>query len=216
VRLLITGFEPFGGEAYNPSQACLPLLAEALARRGIGVQTAVLPVEIGRVPQELHMLLHDYDPDIYLGLGLAGGRPSLSIERVGVNVLDFEMPDNAGTVIQDEPIATGGPAAYFSTLPVRAMAQASSEAHVPMYVSNTAGAYLCNAALYLGLHWAHTANRPTVPGIGFIHLPFAAESAPRRPAPALPLEFMARGIGHALMAALEAGSAHPGQIGDQG
>ena len=166
--LLVTGFEPFGGLATNPSLE----VAKALDGRAVGdavVRGAVLPVHhAGTVPEVLR-LLDELDPAAIVHLGLAPGRARIALERVAVNVMDYDTADNAGYRARGEPCATGGPAAYFATLPLDAILAALLAEGIPAYVSNTAGTYLCNQTMYGTLH--ALAQRGHHVRAGFIHLP---------------------------------------------
>ncbi len=165
--ILVTGFEPVGGDAFNPSQA----VAQALAGRTIAgrrVVGAVLPCVFGRANEELRRLLRRHRPGLVVCLGLAAGRDEITPERVAINVDDARIPDNAGAQPVDRPIARGGPAAYFSTLPVKAIVAALRAAGPRASVSQTAGTFVCNHVFY-GLMRA-LARRPGVRG-GFVHVP---------------------------------------------
>ena len=146
MKILLTGFEPFGGSLVNPSAE----VVRALAGHQIGnvdLHTILLPVTCDGGPAMLLQAIESVEPDIVLCLGQAGGRSTLSLERVAINLLDFSMPDNAGKNMTDEPIIADGPAAYFATLPVRLLLTAIRKAGVPAELSLTAGAYLCNQVL---------------------------------------------------------------------
>jgi pyroglutamyl-peptidase len=168
MKLLITGFEPFGGSDVNPSCEALRVLGEA-PPDGIELHTALLPVEHRRGPEELLRNFEQNQPEAVICLGEAGRRMRLSIERVAVNLIDDQIPDNEGQLLVDSPVFPGGPAAYFVTLPVREMLQAILKAGVPAELSLTAGAYLCNQVLYTILHRL-AEERLSIPA-GFIHLP---------------------------------------------
>jgi pyroglutamyl-peptidase len=166
--LLVTGFEPFAGAVANPAEE----VAKALDGRAVGgavVRGAVLPVHHVEAGLWVARLLEEVAPAAIVHLGLAGGRARIALERVAVNVMDFDAPDNAGYRAQDEPCVVGGPAAYFATLPLGAILAALLADGIPAYVSNTAGTYLCNQTLYGTLHLLAT-RRLSVP-VGFIHLP---------------------------------------------
>jgi len=197
MKLLITGFEPFNGQTINPSRE----VAAALAERGIAgaeLRTLVLPVDAERAPELLLEAMDAWRPDAALCLGEAGGRASISIERVAVNLLDFRIPDNAGHQPVDVPAVEGAPDAYFSTLPTRAMFQAVRDAGVPAELSMTAGTYLCNLASFRLLHYAATKDLGC--RAGFVHLPFLPEQAAReqRAVPSMALETMLLGLEAAL------------------
>lgn len=162
-KILLTGFEPFGGSDVNPSEQVVKVLA-ADPPEGIDLVTAILPVERTAGPQRLLEAVQASQPQAVLCLGEASRRAVVSIERVAVNLLDYRIPDNSGQQCTDQPIFPDGPAAYFVTLPVRAMLAAVLAAGLPAELSLSAGAYLCNQVLYTLLH------TQSMPG-GFIHLP---------------------------------------------
>ena len=197
-RILLTGFEPFGGDPVNPSL----LIARALDGEvvaGARVEAVELPCVFHRALSALDEALARTRPVLAVALGLAAGREGLSIERVAINVDDARIPDNAGAQPVDEPIAPGGPAAWFSTLPIKAMAAELSAAGVPASVSQTAGTFVCNHVFY-GLQ-----QRLVGTGVrsGFIHVPLLPEQAARYPGkPVLALEDQVRGVRLALQVAL--------------
>jgi len=166
--VLVTGFEAFGGHAANPSLE----VAKALDGRAVGeavVRSAVLPVHHAEAAPQVSRLLDETDPLAVVHLGLAGGRARIALERVAVNVMDYDTPDNAGYRARGEPCVAGGPAAYFATLPVAAIVATLVAEGIPAYVSNTAGTYLCNQTMYGTLH--RLAQRRHPARAGFIHLP---------------------------------------------
>jgi pyroglutamyl-peptidase len=178
LRVLVTGFEPFGGEPVNPSmQAVLGLAADPPP--GIVLCTEILPVSQVRTPPALRAAVARDRPDVVIATGEASGRAEVSVERVGINVDDFRIADNDGLQPVDVPAVEGGPAAYFATIPVKAVTAALRAAGVPAHVSNTAGTHLCNHTLYLLGHLAAT----EYPGmrVGFLHLPALPEQAARHP-----------------------------------
>jgi pyroglutamyl-peptidase len=166
--LLVTGFEPFGGLSANPSLE----VAKALDGRAVGealVRSAILPVHHAEAAPQVARLLDETDPLAVVHLGLAGGRARIALERVAVNVMDYDTPDNAGYRAQGEPCVPGGPPAYFATLPLSAILAALLADGIPAYVSYTAGTYLCNQTLYGTMH--ALAERRGAARAGFIHLP---------------------------------------------
>jgi pyroglutamyl-peptidase len=168
--ILLTGFEPFGTYKDNPSRE----VAEALQGRavdGVSIRTAILPVHHARAAARVAELVQEVAPRAVVHLGLAGGRARLALERVAVNVMDFEIADNAGYRAAGEPCVAGGPAAYFSTLPLGPILEALTADGVPAYVSASAGTYLCNQTFYTTRHLleARGARTPA----GFIHLPLS-------------------------------------------
>lgn len=197
-RILLTGFEPFGGDPVNPSL----LIARALDGEvvaGARVVAVELPCVFHRALSALDEALARTRPVLAVALGLAAGREGLSIERVAINVDDARIADNAGEQPVDEPIAPGGPAAWFSTLPIKAMAAELNAAGVPASVSQTAGTFVCNHVFYgLQQRLAGTGVRS-----GFIHVPLLPEQADRYPGkPVLALAEQVRGIRLALGVAL--------------
>jgi pyroglutamyl-peptidase len=168
--LLVTGFEPFAGQSANPAEE----VAKALDGRAIGeavVRSAILPVDHAEAGPRVARLVQDIAPAAIVHLGLAAGRARLALERVAVNVMDFDTPDNAGFRAHGEPCVPGGPAAYFATLPLDAVRAALVAEGIPAYVSNTAGTYLCNQTLYGTLHLLACTGR-AMPA-GFVHLPLS-------------------------------------------
>jgi pyroglutamyl-peptidase len=196
--LLLTGFEPFGGEAINPSWQ----VAQALHGRRIGgapVVAVQLPCAFGAALQELNTALAKHRPCLVLALGQAGGRSDLSLERVAINLDDARIADNAGRQPIDEAVVPGAAAAYFSTLPIKAIVAALREAGMPASVSSTAGTYVCNH-VFFGLQHALAGS-----GVrsGFMHVPLLPEQAARVPGqPSLGLTTMVEGVALALAVAL--------------
>jgi pyroglutamyl-peptidase len=164
----VTGFEPFGAHSVNPSEG----LAKAVDGRRVGdfaVMGVVLPVHHADTASRLGTLLAETNPETILHLGLAAGRARVALERVAINTMDYEVPDNAGYRASGEPCIPGGPAAYWSTLPLPTIVKALVDEGIPAYTSNTAGTYLCNQTLYWTLHAVR--NMPRPPRVGFIHFP---------------------------------------------
>ena len=173
-KLLVTAFEPFGGEQINPSlEAVRQIEKDRISN--IAVLTAELPVDRYRAVDTALDLLMVNRPDIVIMLGEAGGRYKINPERVAINVDDFRIPDNVGNQPTDEPIIEGGPAAYFSTLPIRAIAERINKANIPAAISNTAGAYLCNRLFYSVMHAIKVNGLDA--RAGFIHLPYLHDQA---------------------------------------
>ena len=204
--ILLTGFEPFGSYKDNPSAE----VAEALDGRTVGddtVRSAVLPVHHARAAAVVARLVQDATPRAIVHLGLAGGRARIALERVAVNVMDFEIADNAGYRATGEACVPGGPAAYFSTLPLEAMLEALTAHGVPAYLSSTAGTYLCNQTFYTTRH--RLASRgPDIPA-GFIHLPLSPSMvvAAGLDQPSMDVPLMVRAIEIALRVVSSGGTA---------
>jgi pyroglutamyl-peptidase len=193
MKVLLTGFEPFGGHAHNPSEMTVRSL-EKKAVRGVILRTLVLPVDAQRAPAKVLKAIDQQRPDVVVMLGEARGRASITIERVAVNLLDFALPDNAGARLTDEPVAKGGPAAYFSTLPVRDMLVAARGVGVPADLSLSAGTYLCNQVMYAALH--HISENELDTRAGFVHLPALPESIAETGGahPTMSVDTLARGV----------------------
>ncbi|MGH8159031.1 MAG: pyroglutamyl-peptidase I [Rhodanobacter sp.] len=190
-RILLTGFDPFGGESINPSWEAV----HALHGKRIGghrISALQLPTEFAGSLRALKVAMRELTPAIVLGIGQAGGRQQLSIERVAINLQDARIPDNAGAQPVDEPVIAGGPAAYFSTLPIKAMLAALHAQGLPAEISNSAGTYVCNHIAYAMLHLA--AKRRGVRA-GFIHIPYLpAQAARRHGAASMALVEVVRGL----------------------
>lgn len=197
--LLLTGFEAFGGESINPSW----LVAQALHGEvitGARVVAVQLPCVFGEALAVLQQALAEHRPQLVLALGQAAGRCELTPERVAINVDDARIADNHGAQPVDVPIVPGGPAAYFSSLPIKAMVAALHEGGVPAAVSQTAGTFVCNHVFYGLMHQLQAS--PGVRG-GFMHLPLLPEQAARlRGQPSLALATQISGVRLALAAAL--------------
>jgi pyroglutamyl-peptidase len=192
--VLVTGFEPFGGETVNPSAEIARQLhgAEIAGHRVEGV---LLPCVFGESLAELRQHLRRVRPALVVCVGQAGGRAEITPERVAINVDDARIADNAGRQPVDRPVVRGGPAAYWSTLPIKAIVAALRARGLPAAVSQTAGTYVCNHVFYGLMHALR--RRRGVRG-GFIHVPFL----PAQGRPSLPLETMIQGVELAIATAL--------------
>ncbi|WP_193753624.1 pyroglutamyl-peptidase I [Microbacterium testaceum] len=197
--ILLTGFEPFAGDATNPSGDAVRLVAERWSGPGTLV-AEVLPVVFAEASARLAALIRAHSPDVVLAVGLAGGRRGLTPERVAINLADARIPDNAGQQPLDRPIVEGAPAAYFTTLPVKAMTAAIAAAGIPASLSHSAGTFVCNQVMFTALH--ETADADGIRA-GFLHVPYAAENAPDR-VDSLPLGDIVRGLEVALRIAVDA------------
>ncbi len=189
-RLLITGFDPFGGASANPSWQAAQAMPDRVGEYALF--KLQLPTVFSQAGEQVLAKAREISPDVILCIGLAGGRSAVTPERIAVNIRDARIPDNAGNQPQGEFVAPQGPAAYFATVPVEAMAQAIRSRGIPAAVSNSAGAFVCNDVMYTILHsYAGTNTR-----CGFLHVP----NTPDLGTPSLPLEQ----ITQALKAAIEA------------
>ncbi|MDQ2778537.1 MAG: pyroglutamyl-peptidase I [Pseudomonadota bacterium] len=204
--ILLTGFEPFGGDSVNPSWQ----VAEALQGERIGTAQVIalrLPCVFGQALEVLDAALAAHRPALVLALGQAGGRSDFSIERVAINVDDARIADNAGAQPVDMPVVSGAPVAYFSRLPIKAMVVALREAGLPASVSQTAGTFVCNHLFYGLMHALRAAPRVRA---GFMHLPLLPEQAAAHRLPGQPsmaLETQLRGVRLALGCAVALGAA---------
>lgn len=190
-KLLITGFEPFGGESVNPSWEAVCRLPGELG--GYALARLCLPVVFGEAAAMAMRAAEALCPDVILCIGQAGGRAAITPELVGINLRHASIPDNSGYQPKDEPIIPGGDCAYFSTLPVRKMADAISAVGVQAQVSYSAGTYVCNDLLYTLLsHFRDSETR-----VGFIHIPYCTA---QNKVPAMEPEQMVRGLGAAIAA----------------
>ncbi|MBV8086180.1 MAG: pyroglutamyl-peptidase I [Chloroflexi bacterium] len=178
LTILLTGFEPFGGEPVNPSSEAVDAIGLA-PPAGLRLATAILPCSYARTLPSLRRAVAEHRPDAVICVGQAGGRTDISVERVAVNIDDGRIADNDGVQRVDEPIVPAGPAAYFATLPIKAIVARLRDRGIPSSVSGTAGAFLCNHAMYGALHLAAT-ERPGIRA-GFIHVPYLPEQAARHP-----------------------------------
>lgn len=176
-KVLITGFEPFGGERLNPSWEVVKQLND-MELVGTRIVARQLPCVFGAALEALNAAIDEVQPVMVLAIGQAGGRTDITIERVAINVDDARIPDNQGQQPVDEPIVAGGPTAYFSTLPIKAMVSSMREAGIPASVSQTAGTYVCNHVMYGLLH--RLSGQREVKG-GFIHIPYLPEQAAAHP-----------------------------------
>ena len=177
-KLLITGFDPFGGAAVNPAWQAVRLLPDTIA--DFEVHKLEIPTVFGKAADTVLDKAEEIRPDVILCIGQAGGRDAVTPERIGVNIRDAKITDNESNMPKGEFCVPEGPAAYFATVPVMDMAQAIWDAHIPGAVSNSAGAFVCNDTLYCLLHrYAGTDVK-----VGFIHVPYAPEQG----SPNLPVE----------------------------
>jgi pyroglutamyl-peptidase len=181
--VLLTGFEPFGDEATNPSWDAVRAL-QGVRIGGHRIETRCLPVVFGEANQQLRKAIAETKPALIVCVGQAGGRAQLSLERVAINVDDARRPDNAGNAPIDAAIVADGPAAYFTSLPIKRLRQALQRAGIPAEVSQTAGTYVCNHVFYGLMHALR--NKRGLRG-GFVHIPYSPDQAARHAgAPSLP------------------------------
>jgi pyroglutamyl-peptidase len=191
--ILLTGFEPFGGESINPSWEAVRALEGKTMSDGSVVAVAKLPCAFVHSLDGLEQQIRQHKPHSVVCVGQAGGRAEMSMERVAINVDDARIPDNGGAQPIDVPIRTDGPAAYFSTLPIKAIVAALQANEIPAAVSQTAGTFVCNHVFYGLMQLA--SQTPKIKRAGFVHIPFLPEQAIHHPnAPSMPLEMMVAGL----------------------
>lgn len=207
MKILVTGFDPFGGEKINPALETIKRLPDTIL--GAQIIKLEIPTVVGKSLAKIKEAVEKENPDAVLSIGQAGGRSEITVERVGINIDDCRIPDNEGNQPIDEPVVKGGPAAYFVTVPIKAIVENIKAHNIPASISNTAGTFICNHVCY-GV--AHLAAARTAAGkpmkSGFIHIPFLPEQAIGKPAltPSMSLETIVSGITHALEAIVKHGS----------
>ena len=200
--ILVTGFEPFGGKSVNPSWEIARAL-DGWTCEGHVVRSALLPCVFGDALHRLDEAIAAHRPDLVICLGQAGGRAEISIERAALNVDDARIPDNLGRQPLDAAVVPDGPVAYFSTLPIKAIARDLREAGVAAAVSNTAGTFVCNHVFYGLMHRLATTPALARARGGFVHVPFTPEQvAGKTGLPSMPLHTQIDGIRRALRSAV--------------
>ena len=197
MKILVTGFDPFGGEPINPAIESVKRLPDNIA--GAEIIKLEIPTVRKKSLEKIEEAINEHNPDIILSIGQAGGRFDISIERVGINLDDFRIPDNEGNQTIDEPIFPDGENAYFVKLPVKAMVQNVQKNNIPASVSYTAGTFVCNHVLYGVLYLIE--KKYNGKKSGFIHIPFLPEQVvDKRNTPSMELNTIVKG----LTAAIEA------------
>ena len=203
MNILLTAFEPFGGDTVNPAQEAVALIPAEVA--GAQIVKVDVPVVFGKSIETVRQAMARENPDAVLCIGQAGGRIGMTPERVAINVDDGRIPDNEGNQPVDQPVFADGAPAYFATLPVKAMVTAIREAGIPASLSNTAGTYVCNHLMY-GVLYHIAKSFPGMKG-GFMHVPFLHEQVMNRPGTAsLSKADIVRGIEAALEAIVRNGT----------
>jgi len=198
--ILLTGFEPFGGEAINPSQEIVRALDGEIVD-GHRIVGAILPVAFAATVPMLEDLLDAHRPVLVLALGQAGGRSEMALERVAVNLIDARIADNDGIQPIDAAVVEGAPGAYFSSLPVKAITRRLRELGIPAAPSLSAGSFVCNQVFFALAHLLAT-RHPQARG-GFVHVPWLPQQATRYPGqPSMALQTMIEGVRAALECAL--------------
>ena len=197
MKILVTGFDPFGGEPINPAIESVKKLPDNIA--GAEIIKLEIPTVRKKSLEKIEKAINEHNPDVILSIGQAGGRFDTSIERVGINLDDFRIPDNEGNQIIDEPIFPDGENSYFVKLPVKAMVQNVQKNNIPASVSYTAGTFVCNHVLYGVLYLIE--KKYEGKKSGFIHIPFLPQQVvDKRNMPSMELNTIVKG----LTAAIEA------------
>lgn len=190
-KILITGFDPFGGESMNPAYEAVKLIPDSID--GVKIIKLEVPTVFNKSIAVLDEAMMEIQPDVVINVGQAGNRFGITPERIAINEDDARIQDNEGNQPIDTPIVDGGPSAYFSTLPIKAMVENMKLKGIPASVSNTAGTFVCNHLMY-GLMYLIDTKYPEVRG-GFIHVPFATQQVLDKPtSPSLSLEQIAQGL----------------------
>ncbi len=190
-QVLLTGFEPFGGDTHNPSWPAAQEAAALLQERGITAVAVLLPCDFVGSGPALDEALHRHQPEVVIACGLAGGRAAVTVERVAVNLQDARIPDNAGHQPAGTPVVDDGPVAWFATLPVKRVAASIQGEGIPAELSLSAGSFVCN---HVFAHLMSAAPGHGVRAAGFIHVPWDAEHAPEGVTPTLPAAQLARAL----------------------
>ena len=200
MKILVTGFEPFGSDKINPAIEAVKKLPDTI--KGAKIIKLEIPTVFNKSAQVVHQAIVKEQPDYVLNVGQAGGRSALTPERVAININDGRIPDNDGYQLLDEPIQPDGDTAYFTQLPIKAMAKAIRAAGLPAIVSNTAGTYVCNHIFYQ-VQYMRTKEFPKLKA-GFIHIPFLPEQVITRPnQPSMALADIVKGLTAAIGAIVE-------------
>lgn len=198
MRILITGFDPFGGEKVNPAYEAVKLLPDTI--KGAEIKKIEIPTVFGEAGKTVEKAIVEYEPDAVICVGQAGGRADISVERVAINLAEAPIPDNAGNEPMDVKVREDGENAYFATVPVKAMVQNINAHGIPASLSYTAGTYVCNHVMYDLLYMADR-KYPGIRG-GFIHVPFSVQQGVGKGQrmPTMEIQTIAKGLEYALEA----------------
>lgn len=197
MKILVTGFDPFGGEKVNPAIEAVKKLPDTIA--GADIVKLEIPTVVYKSLKTIDAAIAKYDPDMIISIGQAGGRPDITVERVGINCNDCRIPDNEGNQPIDEPVYADGPDAYFSLLPIKAMVAKIQSVGIPASVSDTAGTFICNHVLY-GVRYL-CEHKYLGKKSGFMHIPYmTSQAVGKRNTPSMSLDEIVKG----LTAAIEA------------
>lgn len=199
MKVLVTGFTPFGGEQINPSWEAARRLPNRIG--GAELIKHEIPTEFDASGAALHKLLTELRPDAVLCVGQYGGANCIRVERVAINLRDARIADNAGAKPEDEPVVPSAPDAYFATLPTRRIVEKLREQDIPAQLSYSAGTFVCNNLLYCALH--ESAQKFPATRCGFVHVPYLPEQTKDGNAPSMGLEMMVKALHIAVEAIAE-------------
>ncbi|CUX29409.1 pyroglutamyl-peptidase I [Clostridium sp. C105KSO13] len=201
MKILITGFDPFGGASVNPAYEAVKLLPDKI--KGVEIIKLEIPTVFEKEGKVLEAGIEEHKPDIVICVGQAGGRSGMSVEKIAINLMEARIPDNDGQQPFDEPIHRDGETGYFASIPVKAMVQKMREHGIPAKVSYTAGTFVCNDVMYRLLYLIDK-KYPNIRG-GFIHVPYLPEQVTDLPdgTPSMSAEMIAQALEYGVEAALE-------------
>lgn len=190
MKILLSCFEPFGEDETNASCEAVAALPDSIG--GAEIIKVRVPTVFGKSADCLRKAIEAHNPDAVICVGQASGRFGITPERVAINLIDARIPDNEGAQPKDIPIVAEGPAAYFSTLPVKRMVAAMQQEGIPASVSNTAGTYVCNQLMYALMHFIHTEHLSIMGG--FVHVPYTATQAAKTNKPSMAVSLITQGL----------------------
>ncbi|MCT1795960.1 pyroglutamyl-peptidase I [Helcococcus kunzii] len=201
MKILLTAFDPFGGEKVNPALEAVKMVEDEI--KGAEIVKLEIPTVFKEGPKTIFDKIEEINPDVVLSIGQAGGRSALTVEFVGINWADGRIADNEGNQPTGEKIFEDGETAYFTTLPVKGMVENIRKHEIPAHMSYTAGTFVCNDVLYSVLYYIDKHNKKIKSG--FMHVPFAADQVVDKAngTPFMSLEMIAQGITHAIEAIVE-------------
>ena len=203
MKILVTGFDPFGEDKINPAIESVKKLPDEI--KGVKIIKLEIPTVYMKSLEKIDEAIKEYNPDVILSIGQAGGRPDITVERVGINVDDYRIKDNEGNQPIDTKIYDDGENAYFSNLPIKAIVENIRKNNIPASISNTAGTFVCNHVLY-GIQYLLDKKYPNKKS-GFIHIPFLPEQVISRPnTPSMSISTIVKALTLALEAIIENGS----------
>lgn len=191
MKILLTGFDPFGGEKINPAQEAVNMVSDNI--NGAEVIKLIIPTVYEKSLKVIEEAIIKHKPDVVISIGQAGGRYDITPERVAININDFRIKDNEGNQPIDEVIRADGDAAYFSNLPLKAIVKHLNENGIPSTLSNTAGTFVCNHVMY-GVLYMINKKYPNIKG-GFVHIPYiTSQILDKKNVPFMSLNEIVKGI----------------------